>query len=220
MSFVLRQQLEGQRGRDRHVPPVVVDVAVGHDPVSSDREFSHGHLERLAGAVEGVSPIGEGERESPKVQEVPLKDKTGLRRRIVRGFRNQVVLVRRAASAEANQRALAIDVLDAELLQNPNFCAWLKVTDVFVASHHGRVAGYCGEVFELCKPRLIIVSDGPETDTSAVSRYSQKASGWKVKSRSTQEMTSRQVVTTRTDGSIFAETGVNGSTKFLAVSIK
>src|SRR5690606_38399794 len=89
-----------------------------------------------------------------------------------------------------------------ELLRDDDFQHWLALTNVFVASHHGRESGYCEEVFQFCKPDLVIVSDGPATETSAVAKYFQRARGWEVHSRSGQPSESRRVLTTRSDGTI------------------
>ena len=65
------------------------------------------------------------------------------------------------------------------LLENPHVQGLLKRVDVFVASHHGRQSGYCPEVFSYCKPRLVVMSDGPiQHDTQLMaSTYAQHASG-------------------------------------------
>lgn len=106
-----------------------------------------------------------------------------------------------------------------ELLCQSDFRDWLSQTDVLVAPHHGREAGYCEEVFIHCKPRLVVVSDGPAGPTSAVDKYGAKASGWRVWSRSSGEQVERRVLTTRNDDSIFISTGVNGDGRFLQVTI-
>jgi competence protein ComEC len=105
-----------------------------------------------------------------------------------------------------------------ELIKQSGFADWLKSTDILVASHHGREAGYCSEIFELCKPVLVIVSDGPGSDTSAVDKYLLQASGWSVRSRKTGEAKTRYVLTTRCDGSIYVSAGWNKETPYLAVS--
>lgn len=89
------------------------------------------------------------------------------------------------------------------LLQQPHVQGLLKRVDVFVASHHGRESGYCREVFDHCKPRLVVISDGPiERDTQLMaSTYSQHASGELFSTPSGQE--TRKVVTTRRDGNIY-----------------
>lgn len=107
-----------------------------------------------------------------------------------------------------------------ELLANSNFCDWLRQTDILVAAHHGREAGYCDDIFQYCSPRLVVVSDGSGCDTSAVDKYSRQAQGWVVTSRSTGERTERNVVTTRSDGSIYVHAGTNGAQRFLAVSVE
>jgi beta-lactamase superfamily II metal-dependent hydrolase len=45
------------------------------------------------------------------------------------------------------------------LLQLPAFVNELYDTDVLVASHHGRDNGFCDEVFQYCKPQLVVISD-------------------------------------------------------------
>ena len=107
-----------------------------------------------------------------------------------------------------------------ELLLNPAVQDWLRRTNVFVASHHGREAGYCEEVFQYCKPYLIVVSDGPALDTSAVHKYTTKASGWPVHSFSGRPSEERHVVTTRCDGSIAILTGFEPGGRYLRVYVE
>lgn len=45
------------------------------------------------------------------------------------------------------------------LLKNDDFRNELKYVNVFIASHHGRESGYCKEVFDICKPDVVIFSD-------------------------------------------------------------
>jgi beta-lactamase superfamily II metal-dependent hydrolase len=47
------------------------------------------------------------------------------------------------------------------LLRNPSFVSELAGTSVLVASHHGRLSGYCQEIFEHFMPRVVVVSDKP-----------------------------------------------------------
>ena len=109
-----------------------------------------------------------------------------------------------------------------ELLQNQAFRAWLKRTTVFLAAHHGRDAGYCQDIFgsDLCQPSLVLVSDGPALDTSAVSNYCQHAKGWPVHSRSSGKKESRQVVTTRCDGIIQIRAYSQNGGNYLYASIE
>ena len=90
-----------------------------------------------------------------------------------------------------------------QLLQNSQVQGLLRRVDVLVASHHGRESGYCAEVFDYCKPRLIVMSDGPiQHDTQLMAgTYAQHASGESFSTPSGQEV--RKVVTTRSDGNIY-----------------
>jgi len=98
-----------------------------------------------------------------------------------------------------------------ELLSDPMFVAAVKGADILLASHHGREAGYCGELFEaMGKPKLVVVSDGRFGDTSATSRYSSQATGWAVfDSAGTED--NRKCLTTRSDGHITIKFGWNGN---------
>jgi beta-lactamase superfamily II metal-dependent hydrolase len=88
------------------------------------------------------------------------------------------------------------------LLANPDVRDLLRRVEVFVASHHGRESGYCREVFDYCKPSLIVMSDGPvEYDTQRMAAtYAQHARGSWFNGASGREW--RKVVTTRRDGNI------------------
>lgn len=84
-----------------------------------------------------------------------------------------------------------------DFLNNPTFLAYLKATNIFVASHHGRKDGYCPEVFKYCTPAVVIVSDkSVQYDTQLVN-YSQHASGitWNKTDK-------RYCLTTRRDGKL------------------
>ncbi len=94
-----------------------------------------------------------------------------------------------------------------ELLKNPTFLAAVSGTDVLLASHHGRDAGYCSELFAaMGKPRLVVISDGRFGDTCATDRYSKQANGWTVYDASGASDT-RKCVTTRCDGHITIKFG-------------
>jgi competence protein ComEC len=98
-----------------------------------------------------------------------------------------------------------------ELLKNPQFCTALQDVDVFLASHHGRESGYCGEVFaDGRKPWLFAISDGTACDTSATSRYSAQARGYKVLKRSDDTWSERYAVNTNSDGFVDVELGYSG----------
>lgn len=106
-----------------------------------------------------------------------------------------------------------------ELLKSRIFTEAVKGTDVFVASHHGRESGFSSDLFDVFRPRLTIISDGPAGETSATSRYSTVSRGWRVYRRSggSEE---RKCVTTRKDGVIVVECGRNSDGRpFLHVKI-
>jgi len=89
------------------------------------------------------------------------------------------------------------------LLQSPHVRSFLNRAEVFIASHHGRESGYCPEVFDYCKPRLIVMSDGPiQYYTQLMAgTYARHALGALFTTPSGQE--ARKVVTTRKDGNIY-----------------
>ena len=91
------------------------------------------------------------------------------------------------------------------LLANSRVCNLLAKADVFVASHHGRESGYCREVFDHCRPSLVVMSDSPvEFDTQKMaSSYGQHATGQWFSIEGRKEL--RKVVTTRNDGNIWWE---------------
>jgi beta-lactamase superfamily II metal-dependent hydrolase len=83
------------------------------------------------------------------------------------------------------------------LLEDRNFEQELERTNFFVASHHGRDSGYCKEIFDHCRPYLVIISDeGVKYDTQKTP-YQDHAKGvrWS-------DGTTRYVLTTRSDGKI------------------
>jgi competence protein ComEC len=95
-----------------------------------------------------------------------------------------------------------------ELMKQPKFISAMNSANVFMASHHGRVSGYCTEIFEQ-KPNLCVVSDGRVQDTDARGRYSYHAKGWNVKKRNNLQSEERYCITTRRDGFIDIEVGKN-----------
>jgi beta-lactamase superfamily II metal-dependent hydrolase len=80
------------------------------------------------------------------------------------------------------------------LLEKPAFCQCLQETTVFIASHHGRNKGYCEEVFEYCKPQVILLSDKNILHDSQEHDYTKHASGMSWGNHT------RRVFTTRNDG--------------------
>lgn len=63
------------------------------------------------------------------------------------------------------------------LLERAAFRAWLRLTNVFIASHHGRLSGYYPEVFDHCKPTIVVASDCSVHYDTQVVNYGQHASG-------------------------------------------
>ncbi len=85
------------------------------------------------------------------------------------------------------------------LLPNKAVQYWLRETNIFVASHHGRVSGYLDKVFEFLSPKLIVISDKEQTKGRTVVQrvpYRDHAYGVKVGEHW------RKVLTTRNDGRI------------------
>jgi competence protein ComEC len=102
------------------------------------------------------------------------------------------------------------------LLSKDYFIDWLKISDVFIASHHGRESGFSSKIFEYCKPKLTIIYDGRFSDTSATDRYVSVTSGMKIKNKDVSEY--RKVITTRNDGHIFLQS--NGTDLFVQLGWK
>lgn len=105
-----------------------------------------------------------------------------------------------------------------ELLENDNFVNKIMGRNVFIAPHHGRASGYSSSLFDHIVPYLVIVSDDKETDTSVTDKYSKKASGWKVYSRSDNSSEKRYCLTTRKDGTIVIKIYEEGEDTYLNIS--
>lgn len=87
------------------------------------------------------------------------------------------------------------------LLGNLPFRRHLQRVNIFVASHHGRTTGYCKEVFDYCKPDVIIVSDKEKVYDTQNTNYTQYANGVSRPGRDGNPET-RYVFTTRSDGDV------------------
>ena len=83
------------------------------------------------------------------------------------------------------------------LLQSQIFRGHLSRVNVFIASHHGRESGYVKEVFDVCHPDIVIISDEPMQFDTQENCYGNHAKGitWN-------QSDIRRVLTTRKDGSI------------------
>ncbi len=98
-----------------------------------------------------------------------------------------------------------------ELLMNPNFVSTIKGTDVLVAAHHGREAGFHNPLFNHFHPRITVISDGSFVDTSATSQYDNVTQGWNVFSKRNRTYRQRKCVTTRNDGTIEIDVGLDNT---------
>lgn len=87
------------------------------------------------------------------------------------------------------------------LLDWSTFRSELARVSVLVASHHGRVNGYCRRLFDYCSPQLIVISDGSMQYQSQALDYSVHATGVQFSTGT------RRVLTTRRDGNITFFTG-------------
>jgi beta-lactamase superfamily II metal-dependent hydrolase len=103
-----------------------------------------------------------------------------------------------------------------ELLEDDEFVEAIKGTDILLASHHGRESGFCKELFDHIEPSLVLISDGPETDTSVTDKYYGVTTekGWNVYKRSSDDPPEqRWVLTTRSDKAIVVRFGISDAKK-------
>jgi len=96
-----------------------------------------------------------------------------------------------------------------KLLEKPVFQEWLKSVDIFVASHHGRESGFCEEVFNICSPKLVIISDKSSSESSCADKYYSLAQGLYVNDP-LGKSNMRYVLTTRRDGAILVDIDTEG----------
>jgi hypothetical protein len=93
-------------------------------------------------------------------------------------------------------------------LRNPYFQLALGRTKVLIASHHGRENGYCQEIFNWCRPELVIISDKQIThETQRHDLYSAHSKGM----IDLRTGSIRHVLTTRKDGSMLIDVAPTGS---------
>jgi beta-lactamase superfamily II metal-dependent hydrolase len=93
-----------------------------------------------------------------------------------------------------------------ELLTDPAFRDASQNAHVLLAPHHGREAGFCMDLLDHARPHVVVISDGPEGDTSVTDKYGAKVrqyhpSGWRSYYRD-DTWDDRFCVTTRCDGMI------------------
>lgn len=84
------------------------------------------------------------------------------------------------------------------LLKCDEFCERLKQVNIFVASNHGREDGYCPEVFDYCRPDIVIVSneENRRISSAMLERYKIHAKG------APHGVCDRKVLTTHDNGTI------------------
>lgn len=95
-----------------------------------------------------------------------------------------------------------------ELLDRQDFVEAIRGTDVLVAAHHGREVGYCAQLFDVIRPSLTVISDGP-APTSATGKYKAVTRGWKTFYRRGGSER-RFCLSTRRDNDVVIELGWNG----------
>ena len=98
-----------------------------------------------------------------------------------------------------------------ELLDQPLFRSAIANTHVLVAAHHGRESGFYRPLFEHFSPLITLISDGRTVGTSVTSWYDTVTQGYPVGRRSNGARNTRKCVTTRNDGHIEVEIGVNNA---------
>jgi beta-lactamase superfamily II metal-dependent hydrolase len=86
------------------------------------------------------------------------------------------------------------------LLERDEFRKELQRVHIFVASHHGRESGYEPQVFDYCKPQIVIISDAEHEDTVQKDKYAKHATGMKLSDGGT-----KRVLTTWQKGMITIE---------------
>lgn len=102
-----------------------------------------------------------------------------------------------------------------QLLRNPLFRVKLTSVNVYVASHHGRENGCCSEVFDICRPDLVIFSDGRKQYGTQETRdwYASRTTGIPDHTRPAGLFgihPVRKVMTTRRDGTITIDVATDG----------
>ena len=98
------------------------------------------------------------------------------------------------------------------LIRREDFRAALRSVTLLVAPHHGRDSGYYREAFAYLQPRCVVISDKPivhQTQVNSTSNYRQHVAGGGVIVYGKLGM--RQVLTTRSDGTISVSVYDNGS---------
>jgi beta-lactamase superfamily II metal-dependent hydrolase len=84
------------------------------------------------------------------------------------------------------------------LLKDNDFCDRLRHVNMFVAANHGREESYCPEVFDYCKPEIIIISNELDQRVSPhmLNQYRNHAKGC------SDSICDQKLLTTHDDGTI------------------
>jgi len=84
------------------------------------------------------------------------------------------------------------------LLKDDDFCDRLRHVNMFVAANHGREESYCPEVFDYCRPELIIISNelNQRISPKMLNQYQKHAKG------SPHGVCDQKLLTTHDDGTI------------------
>lgn len=101
------------------------------------------------------------------------------------------------------------------LLSIQSFREKLATVNVYVASHHGRENGCCEEVFEICRPELVIFSDGRKQHGTQETRdwYASRTIGIPDYTKPAGLLgihPVRKIMTTRRDGTITVNLATDG----------
>ena len=84
------------------------------------------------------------------------------------------------------------------LLKDDEFCNRLRHVNIFVAANHGREESYCPEVFNDCRPEIIIISNelNQRVSPSMLNQYQKHAEGC------SERVCDQKLLTTHDDGTI------------------
>ncbi len=84
------------------------------------------------------------------------------------------------------------------LLKNDDFCDRLRHVNLFVAANHGREESYCPEVFDYCRPEIIIISNemNQRVSPKMMNQYQKHAKGC------SDSVCDRKLLTTHDDGTV------------------
>lgn len=139
-------------------------------------------------------------------------EKTDLEGELNTNHLSQIVFIEYAGSKICVAGDLERDAWE-EILKKQEVINHLATTHVLVAPHHGRENGYHEAIFTHCKPEAIIISDKElmyGTQDGMAQKYSTHVMGQGVNFNGTQ----RKTMTTRSDGHILINFGVDGSRSY------